>query len=75
MRTNVFCRFWTEHWFWRWLASAGLIGIDHRSSAGVYGERKLVRSMVGKGTKILNANGLLPKGQRLVVGENTTVYL
>jgi hypothetical protein len=52
-----------------------LIGIDHRSSAGVYGERKLVRSMVGKGTKILNANGLLPKGQRLVVGENTTVYL
>jgi glucose-1-phosphate thymidylyltransferase len=38
-------------------------------------ERKLVRSMVGKGSKILNANGLLPKGQRLVVGENTTVYL
>ncbi|MCJ7464192.1 MAG: NDP-sugar synthase, partial [Thermoplasmata archaeon] len=38
-------------------------------------ERKLVRSMVGKGTKILNANGLLPKGQRLVVGENTTIYL
>jgi glucose-1-phosphate thymidylyltransferase len=38
-------------------------------------ERKLVRSMVGKGTRILNANGLLPKGQRLVVGENTTIYL
>jgi len=38
-------------------------------------ERKLVRSMVGKGSKILNANGLLPKGQRLVVGENTTMYL
>jgi len=38
-------------------------------------ERKLVRSMIGKGSKILNANGLLPKGGRLVVGENTTVYL
>jgi glucose-1-phosphate thymidylyltransferase len=38
-------------------------------------ERKLVRSMVGKGTRILNSNGLLPKGQRLVVGENTTIYL
>jgi glucose-1-phosphate thymidylyltransferase len=38
-------------------------------------ERKLVRSMIGKGSKILNANGLLPKGERLVVGENTTVYL
>jgi glucose-1-phosphate thymidylyltransferase len=38
-------------------------------------ERKLVRSMIGKGSKILNANGLLPKGERLVVGENTTLYL
>jgi len=38
-------------------------------------ERKLVRSMVGKGTKILNANGLLPEGQRLVVGENTAFNL
>ena len=38
-------------------------------------ERKLVRSMVGKSTKILNANGLLPKGQRLVVGENATIML
>jgi NDP-sugar pyrophosphorylase family protein len=38
-------------------------------------ERKLVRSMIGKGSKILSANGLLPKGDRLVVGENTTIYL
>jgi len=38
-------------------------------------ERKLVRSMVGKGSKILNANGLLPPGQRLVIGENTVVYI
>jgi len=38
-------------------------------------ERKIVRSMIGKGSKILSANGLLPKGERLVVGENTTVYL
>jgi len=43
--------------------------------AVIGGERKLVRSMVGKGTKILNANGLPPKSQRLVVGENTTIYL
>ena len=38
-------------------------------------ERKLVRSMIGKGSKILSANGLLPKGERLIVGENTTVML
>jgi glucose-1-phosphate thymidylyltransferase len=38
-------------------------------------ERKLVRSMVGKGSSILSANGLLPKGERLVVGENTTIHL
>lgn len=38
-------------------------------------ERKLVRSMVGKGSRILSANGLIPKGERLVVGENTILYL
>jgi len=38
-------------------------------------ERKLVRSMIGKGSKMLSANGLLPKGERLVVGENTMVFL
>ena len=38
-------------------------------------ERKLVRSMVGKGSRILSSNGLIPKGERLVVGENTTLYL
>lgn len=36
---------------------------------------KLVRSMIGKGSRILNADGLLPKGDRLIVGENTTLYL
>ncbi len=36
-------------------------------------ERKLVRSKVGKGSKIQNANGFLPKGQRRVVGKNTTI--
>ena len=30
---------------------------------------------IGKESKILSANGLLPKGKRLVVGENTTLYL
>lgn len=38
-------------------------------------ERKFVRSMIGKESKILSANGLLPKGERLVVGQNTTIYL
>lgn len=38
-------------------------------------ERKFVRSMIGKESRILSSNGLLPKGQRLVVGENTTVHL
>lgn len=36
-------------------------------------ERKTVRIMKGKRSKILSSNGLLPKGDRLVVGENTTV--
>jgi hypothetical protein len=31
--------------------------------------------MIGKDSKRLSANGLLPKDERLVVGENTTVYL
>ena len=30
---------------------------------------------IGKESKILSANGLLPKGERFVVGENTTIYL
>jgi len=38
-------------------------------------EKKLVRGMVGKGTKIPNATGLLPKDERPVVGENTTISL
>lgn len=38
-------------------------------------ERKIARSMTGKESTILNANGLMPKGERLVVGENTTIHL
>jgi hypothetical protein len=34
-----------------------------------------LRSMIGKGSKILSTDGLIPKGERLVVGENTTLYL
>jgi hypothetical protein len=30
---------------------------------------------IGKESKILSANGFLLKGERLVVGENTTIYL
>jgi len=33
------------------------------------------QEVVGKGSRILSADGLPPKGDRLVVGENTTVYL
>jgi|GEM_PF-3419625 len=36
--------------------------------------RRFVRSMIGKWSKILNADGLLPKGERLVVGKNTTIH-
>jgi glucose-1-phosphate thymidylyltransferase len=38
-------------------------------------ERKIVRSMIGKASHVLNANGLIPKGERLVVGENTVLHL
>ena len=38
-------------------------------------ERKIVRSLIGKGSQILSSTGLLPKGERLVLGENTTLYL
>ena len=38
-------------------------------------EKKIVRSMIGKGSRIISANGLIPKGERLIVGENTTLYL
>ena len=38
-------------------------------------DKKIVRSMIGKGSKILSANGMLPKGERLIVGENTTIML
>jgi glucose-1-phosphate thymidylyltransferase len=38
-------------------------------------ERNLVRSMVGKGSQILSSKGLIPKGDRLVVGENTILNL
>jgi hypothetical protein len=38
-------------------------------------ERKIVRSMIGKGSNIMSANCFLPKGERLVVEENTTIYL
>jgi glucose-1-phosphate thymidylyltransferase len=38
-------------------------------------ERKIVRSMIGKASHVLSANGLIPKGERLVVGENTVLHL
>jgi len=38
-------------------------------------ERKIVRSMVGKGSRVLSSHGMIPKGERLIIGENTTLYL
>jgi glucose-1-phosphate thymidylyltransferase len=37
--------------------------------------KKMREEHVGKGPKVLNANGLITKGERLVVGEDTTIYL
>ena len=34
---------------------------------------KNVRRMIGKESKMLSSNELLPKGERLVVGENTAL--
>jgi hypothetical protein len=31
--------------------------------------------MTGMGSRILSMGGMLPKGERLVVDENTTMYL
>ena len=42
-----------------------IINIDHR----------IVRSMIGRHSRIVSANELIPKGDRLIVGENTTLYL
>ena len=37
--------------------------------------RKLMRSMIGKGSRVLSAENLVPSGTRLIIGENTTLYL
>lgn len=36
---------------------------------------KLMRSMIGKGSRVLSSENLVPSGTRLVIGENTTLYL
>ena len=36
---------------------------------------KLVRSMIGKGSRVLSAEDLVPSGTRLIIGENTTLRL
>jgi glucose-1-phosphate thymidylyltransferase len=38
-------------------------------------EQKIVLSIIGKSSQILSSKGLLPKGERLVVGENTTLFM
>ena len=37
-------------------------------------ERKIVRSMIGKGSKIMSANRLLLEGEILAVSENSPAY-
>ena len=36
-------------------------------------EGKIVRSMIGKGSKILSSDGQQPKGEGLIVGAKTTI--
>jgi hypothetical protein len=50
-----------------------VVSLSSERAVGVNG--KSVRSTANRRTDVQNANGLLPKGQRLVVGENTTLYL
>jgi len=56
-----------------------IIARDHRQfeSGSLSGVpvSSIVRSMRGKESEMLSAKGLLPKSERPVVGENTTLYL
>jgi hypothetical protein len=38
-------------------------------------ERKLVRSIIGNGSKILSSSGMIPKWERFIVGKNTALNL
>ena len=62
-----------------WDAIAGVVESRYRSAEVLkplpVGYVPDDQEVVGKGSRILSADGLLPKGDRLVVGENTTVYL
>ena len=46
------------------------IGESEITTAGT-----IVDSLIGRNATVANAEGLLPEGQRLVVGENSTVKL
>jgi NDP-sugar pyrophosphorylase family protein len=37
--------------------------------------KKIVNSLIGRHAVIRNAEGRLPKGHQLIVGENSTIYL
>jgi glucose-1-phosphate thymidylyltransferase len=57
-----------------------IVGADIEASI-VIGEaiiespKKIVNSLIGRHVVIRNAEGRLPKGQQLIVGENSTIYL
>lgn len=46
-----------------------------RDDAIIDAEQMFMWSMIGKGSMILNADYLLPKGDWPVVGENTTIFM
>ncbi len=57
-----------------------LVGADIEASivvgdAVIAAPHKIVNSLVGRHAEIHSAEGRLPKGQRLIVGENSTLYL
>ena len=57
-----------------------VVGADIEASivvgeAIIESSKKIVNSLIGRHAVIRSADGLLPKGQQLIVGENSTLYL
>jgi len=57
-----------------------LVGADVEASilignCVIESPNKIVHSLIGRHTSVLSAKGRLPKGQHLIVGENSTLYL
>jgi len=57
-----------------------LVGADIEASivvgdAVIETPHKIVNSLIGRHAEVRSAEGRLPKGQRLIVGENSTLFL